>query len=121
MDPPIKIDPLAGMSDYYTLDGHTPVKCDLLTWARMIEDRGARQVQLSIRNGVHVSTVFLGIDHGWGPGPRPPILFETMIFGGEHNDYQTRCATWEQAERMHRDACRLVWGTKLKIVGGSDE
>lgn len=34
----------------------------------------------------------------------PPILFETMIFGGEHDQYQERCSTWEQARKAHPDA-----------------
>jgi hypothetical protein len=58
-------------------------------------------------DGVEVSTVFLGLDHAWGKGP--PMLFETMIFGGEHDQYQERCSTWEQAEEMHRRACALAW------------
>ena len=46
-----------------------------------------------------VSTVFLGLDHNWNGGP--PILFETMVFGGPHNEYQERYATWDQAEKDH--------------------
>lgn len=30
-----------------------------------------------------VSTVWLGIDHGWGEGP--PLIFETMVFSGRLN------------------------------------
>ena len=50
-------------------------------------------------NKVMVSTVFLGIDHNLNGGP--PILFETMVFGGPHNEYQERYATWDQAEKDH--------------------
>jgi len=32
----------------------------------------------------------------------PPILFETMIFGGEHDMWQDRYATIEQARRGHQ-------------------
>lgn len=58
-----------------------------------------------------VSTVFLGIDHSFGPVGKP-ILFETMAFiYGEthrqapHDVYQKRFATWSGAERHHK---RLV-------------
>jgi len=42
---------------------------------------------------VEVSTVFLGLDHAVWDGP--PMLFETMIFGGPHDNSQwrTRCAS----------------------------
>jgi hypothetical protein len=56
---------------------------------------------------IHVSTVFLGIDHNFSDDG-PPLLFETMIFGGEHDRHQTRCSTWEEAEAMHKAALELV-------------
>jgi len=31
-----------------------------------------------------VSTVHLGLDHGYGDGP--PVIFETMVFGGPLSD-----------------------------------
>jgi hypothetical protein len=56
---------------------------------------------------VRVSTVFLAIDHQWEEG-MPPLLFETMIFGGEYDGYQQRCSTWEQAEQHHATTVALV-------------
>lgn len=49
--------------------------------------------------GVRVSTVFLGLDHGWGGGP--PLVFETMVFGGALADECERCSTYTEAEEMH--------------------
>jgi hypothetical protein len=57
---------------------------------------------------VAVSTVFLGIDHNWFG--RTPILFETMIFGGEHDQYQERYETIDDALRGHERAVGLVKG-----------
>jgi hypothetical protein len=51
-----------------------------------------------------VSTVFLGLDHQWGDGP--PLVFETMIFGGEHDQYQERYSTWDEAEAGHKQGVR---------------
>lgn len=56
-------------------------------------------------NGVKISTVFLGMDHGFFG---KPLLFETMIFGGEHDMYQERYSTYEQAEKGHKVAVDLV-------------
>jgi hypothetical protein len=63
-----------------------------------------------------VSTVFLGIDHNFGNGP--PLLFETMVFGGEYDGYCKRYSTWEEAEGGHKTACALAFG-QLKVVNGS--
>lgn len=58
-------------------------------------------------NDVRVSTIFLGTNHAFFGGT--PILFETMIFGGEHDEYQERYATWEEAEAGHQRAIDLVF------------
>lgn len=58
---------------------------------------------------VLVSTVFLGLNSDLFVNTRwPRGIFETMIFGGKHSEYQTRCSTWEQAEEMHRKAVEVV-------------
>ncbi len=50
---------------------------------------------------VRVSTVFLSIDHKWRYGP--PILFETMVFGGPEDidGWQERYATLSEAKAGH--------------------
>lgn len=92
------------MNDHYILDGKTPVKTDLMTWARWFESAdNSRIVAKTAVGDQSVSTVFLGLDHSFGGGP--PLLFETMIFGGhEDQEYQTRCSTWVEAEAMHAAA-----------------
>jgi hypothetical protein len=44
--------------------------------------------------------VFLGIDHNFF-GDGPPILFETMVFGGPMDQDQRRYSTWDEAEFGH--------------------
>lgn len=75
---------------YYREDGHgvLPVydlKADLLLGA----DRTVVKTPVLVcplwwkfweTRWVNVSTVFLAIDHAFGDGP--PVLYETMIFGG---------------------------------------
>ena len=85
------------MIDKYILDGHTPKQVkDLMEWANWFETADRVVAKTTVRN-LEVSTVFLGIDHSFGGSV--PILFETMIFGGEN--YQERYATWEEAEAGH--------------------
>lgn len=58
-------------------------------------------------NRVIVSTVFLCHDHRWFE-PGPPIVFETMIFGGPHDEYQARYCTIEEAREGHAFAVFLA-------------
>lgn len=101
LDPNAEFDP-----GRYILDGHTPVKePDLLKWSKWMQ-AAKRHVADERIDGIRISTVFLGLDHQWDGGA--PLLFETMIFGGPHNDWQERCSTWEEAEEMHKKAVELV-------------
>lgn len=90
----------------YILEGKTPVACNSVdTWGKWMQKTN-RAVAKTAIGDVLVSTVFLGLDHNFGGGA--PLLFETMIFGGVHDQYQDRCSTWEQAEVMHKEAVDLV-------------
>ena len=90
---------------YYTLIGHEAVPCDLMTWAHWFEraDRIVAQDQIG---PLHVSTVFLGLDHNWFGDE--PHLFETMLFDACSDSYQNRCATWVQAEAMHAEGVAVA-------------
>jgi hypothetical protein len=96
------------MSDYYILKNGEPAKADnVLAWGRWFEGADEeRRVAADEIGDVRVSTVFLGLDHGYGEGP--PVLYETMIFGGEHDDYQERYSTRAEAEAGHARAVTLV-------------
>lgn len=93
----------------YILDGKTPVRCDdLATWAKWLGKAERHVAKSGDPDKVWVSTVFLGLDHNYFGAGGQPILFETMIFGGEHDQHQTRCSTWTEAEKMHKNACALA-------------
>ena len=64
------------MSDFYDRQGQ---RIDLMTWARHVEDRQYSVVAQHWVRGWMVSTVWLGLDHGYGMTP-VPLIFETMIF-----------------------------------------
>lgn len=95
------------MSDKYILVDRKAVPATTDEWARFFENTKDRIVAKDQIGEAKVSTVFLGLDHRFGDDG-PPLIFETMIFGGPHADYQTRCSTWEEAEEMHRVACVLA-------------
>jgi hypothetical protein len=49
----------------------------------------------------------MGIDHNF-TDQGPPLIFETMVFGGEYDGYQWRWATLEGAEAGHEQAVAFV-------------
>lgn len=82
-----------------------PRLTDLLTWADWFEKSENCIVKQDYIQGgegtVTVSTVFLGIDHNF-VDEGPPLLWETMVFGGKFDHYRDRCSgNKEQAEAMH--------------------
>jgi hypothetical protein len=80
---------------------------DLLTWANWFETADRHIGNDTLSNGVRVSTVFLGIDHNFGLNG-PPLLFETMIFGGPHDQWQNRYATKDEAVVGHAHALEIA-------------
>lgn len=93
------------MSSYYDMDGKPIERMD---WIKRFVDDDARRIGSEDRDGVHVSTVYLGLNHAWDDGP--PLIFETMIFGGDHDEYQERYSTKAQAEEGHKRAVELAFG-----------
>jgi len=57
---------------------------------------------------ITVSTVFLGLDHNFNNVHEEPILFETMVFGGELNEEQWRWMTKEKAKAGHNLVVQMV-------------
>jgi len=95
------------MNEYYKLNkDHVAVPCTVIEFEETLRDCDGRRVALDEGDGVSVSTVFLGLDHSWGDGP--PMLFETMIFGGEHDEDQWRYSTWGEAVAGHKVACKIA-------------
>ena len=98
-----------GSEVWYKLDGRTPVPCDADEAEELLRDSDSRRVWFTKLPDCEVSTVFLVLNHNhFGDGP--PILFETMIFGGSHDLFQWRYSAWNEAAEGHADAVRLACG-----------
>jgi hypothetical protein len=89
-------------------------------WDRLFRDFERRQVARTELGDVSVSTVWLGLDHRMPPPlskPGPPLIFETMIFGGG-DDLDEHCWRWpnqhaalaghDQAVALVRDAVQRM-------------
>jgi len=101
------------VSKYYILKERQPVEAhDALEWGRWFE-KADRRVALTEGDIVSVSTVFLGLDHQFD-GNGPPLLFETMIFGGPRDEETHRYGTWEEAEAGHKALVEEL--TKVGII-----
>jgi hypothetical protein len=93
---------------FYILDkDNIPVATeDVRIWARMFEETSRRIVDYTeINSQVHISTVFLGINHRFFEDG-PPLIFETMIFGGPLDQECWRYSTWDDAVIGHKAMVR---------------
>lgn len=97
------------MNDYFILnDDHSTTPVDMMEWAQWLSaDRNKVIVKQETFGEVRVSTVFLGLNHAW-LGQGPPLIFETMIFGGKEDGYQDRYSTWDEAIKGHQKAIELL-------------
>lgn len=66
-----------------------------------------KRVAIDYIDNIKISTVFLGWDHSF-MDESTPILFETMIFGGEHDEFQRRYKTYNEALQGHTEAVEMV-------------
>lgn len=95
------------MSRHYILDHNKePIEADLMTWARWFETAN-RTVKATDIGEVRISTVFLGLDHSFSE-TGPPILYETMVFGGPLDEFQWRYSSREAALAGHARAVAKV-------------
>lgn len=138
------------LGGYILREDKTPEEVDTMTWALWLETQ--RQLQREGKPNLwsvghtrivgygYVSTVFLGLDHGFSRlvgGQGRPVLFETMSFGPRvrrlrplvvngielqrrntghrHSDVQVRYCTWEEAEAGHLAIVKGIRRKRLKI------
>ena len=101
------------MTGKYILDAQgNPIECDdVLEWARWFETATNRRVAYNKIPEGEVSTVFLGLDHSFGD-KGPPVLYETMVFGGILDGEQDRYSTVAEAKEGHLKMVERVLASK---------
>lgn len=85
------------MSKYYDKNGKP---LTLMQWATLFEDLDYKRIGSDEKDGVKVSTVWLGLDHNFDDGK--PLIFETMVFGGKDDQWQERWSTLSEAVAGHQ-------------------
>jgi hypothetical protein len=117
-----------GVVWYILDDNNNPVPVsDILVWGRWFEEASVsrrRIVASDFLGATLVSTVFLGIDHGFSWEAGPPLLFETMIFydqdyGDEMGTW--RYSTWTQAVAGHDQALMVAREQLAKLAAVVDQ
>lgn len=107
---------------YYILDADgEPVPCDNLEkfgrWFETAERRVCRDYdEGDEERKILVSTVFLGIDHNFTESG-PPVLWETMVFGGPLDQEQDRYTSRDAAILGHQRMCERVMQAVRKLEG----
>lgn len=70
-------------------------------WTQLFGDPAYRFLRQDEIHGSHLSTVWLGIDHGAGGQDDPPVIFETMWFADDEEG-QWRYSTEAAALSAHQ-------------------
>lgn len=95
---------------------------DLDAWSKLVADRDYKRVVETDVAGYWVSTVWLGLDHGFGRYDAP-LIFETMVFA--RNDDESvdfgevdcwRYATEQAARKGHEEAVERVRAAVAGVV-----
>jgi hypothetical protein len=91
------------MSEWYGLDANKnvigPIAVGSPEYKASQAESYRRVGRTQVTSECMVSTVFLGLDHGYTPGP--PVVFETMVFGGPMDGECERYCTWAEAVEGH--------------------
>jgi hypothetical protein len=96
-------DEMPGM--YFDREGR-PIP--LLEWAALWEDHQGRRIGWTeLEDGSTISTVWMGMSLGF-TWKGPPLIFETMAFGGPLDGEQWRYATEAEARAGHEEAVALA-------------
>ena len=89
---------------YYDRQGN-PITLD--QWANGALANSVAKTDVGVSGTtVHVSTVWLGLDHSFGDGPL--LIFETMVFGGNLDLEMDRYTTEAEALAGHAAMCERV-------------
>lgn len=85
----------------------------LTQWAAALKDNSVEKTELP--NGRLVSTVWLGLDHGFGGRP---LWFETMVFAKRGDGCELDCDRYETEDEAREGHRRMV--EKWSADGAAD-
>ena len=87
-------------------------------WGAWYEKADRRIALTRLQSGVEISTVFLAMDYCFGDNG-PPLIYETMVFGGTDTQSCRRYSTWERALEGHsEEVTRQIKGEQTNERNG---
>lgn len=98
---------------YFILRDGVPVECTLMEWASSLENWKNRVVGRDAAGDGDVRTDFLGLNYAFDDGP--PLVFETMVFGGKHDGYTEHYSTLKEAKAGHERIVKMV-KSKINLI-----
>lgn len=109
------------ISPFYKLDeNNNPVPCKYDEMMCMTTSERARVAETQFDSETWVSTVFLGMNANpfshWSD--RPPVLWETMIFGGSEAGYCRRYASHADALEGHKETLAMLRAGGVRFLKG---
>ncbi len=99
------------MSMYYDKNGNP---LGLYEWVALLEDKEYSRVGLDERDGIRVSTVWLGLDHSFGSGPLH--IFETMVF--DDQDTHETSSEYLPSQTFSQDLTQVLYSTLEEAEAG---
>jgi len=96
---------------YYIMVNGKIKHANMFEWSKWFFNIENRRIDYTELETGHVSTVFLGIDHDFSIDKllqKKPILFETMVFGSELNEFQWRYSTLGEAKQGHYEIVNAI-------------
>lgn len=93
--------------------------CSMLEWTALRKQPDYHRVALTRVGPSEVSTVWIGLDMGFGRRPGGPVIFETMVFGGPMDGECWRYQTEDEAHIAHEVIAAEVEASirRLRIAG----
>ena len=101
------------MSGYYDKQGK-PID-DLWEWSKLFSDWEYKRIAETQADASWVSTVWLGSNHEWDPR-KPPLIFETMVLGGELGEECERYSTEAEAVAGHAAMVARVYALRATQI-----
>lgn len=94
------------MSEFYDRQGNP---MDFEQWVGWTErrDMDYKRVAETTVGNTWISTVWIGLNYDWSR-KGPPLIFETMIFGGPMNEETWRWSTEAEALAGHEEVVTMV-------------
>lgn len=102
------------MSEYYDQLGQ-PISRE--RWTELFQHKRVAASDHAMSTSAlksRISTVWVGIDHGFGYSARP-LIFETMVFGGPLDEETLRYSTLEEAVHGHHEVATRVCEIIVKL------